>query len=720
MTGTPEPGLPEPRVPEPGAPAREVPASGTPEPGPSAPDFTEWRRVHPLTPALKSWLFILAAIGVLLAQSQQFLQELVTGRFTGTSGLLEWLFAHPLAVLGILGGLILLLALIGFLNWLVWRRTGYHIDDEAIYLRKGLLNRQLRTARLDRVQSIDINQPLVPRLFGLAKLRFDVAGGKDSSVDLEFLGRDRAEALRDALLERVRALRAAEDSRLAGGPAGAGPGAGHGIAPGTASGAGPGGTYPGGADHPGAVSAGGGVPGGPGAGPPAAGAPTDPHLGPGGGPGGGPGAHPGGHAAGAAGNAHAPGAGHGRASAASAPGANLGSRLMARIEPTAAGVIGDIGGTLTDVLSPYRVRAGADDDGRILRIPAHTVLLSGLLSTGTLVTLLFVLAVLAGFVVLAVLGRWEAITGSVVAIIPLFAAAYGIVKKSFDESNFSVAVTRDGLAVTHGLTTTTRRIIPLDRIQAVRLSQPLLWRGPGWWRAEYTIAGQEGEKNSTTLLPVGSLDQSLMMLGLVLPHPDVPDGVSGRELMVEAMYAGPAPGTDAQAVDPHVVDMRAGDAERQTTEGRAAAGLGAAGQSTEGPVAEQGSAGARAAAALFHHQDPASRWLDPLTFRRNGWVRTGSMLVIRSGRLDRRVDCVPHARVQSMRVFAGPIQRALGLASVDLHSTAGPVKPQVSHQSAATAEEFFFAHAEITRQARAALDAHGSGPAPESPSPDDR
>ena len=652
MTGTPEPGLPEPRVPEPAAPARKEPASGTPEPGPSAPDFTEWRRVHPLTPALKSWLFILAAIGVLLAQSQQFLQELVTGRFTGTSGLLEWLLAHPLAVLGILGGLILLLALIGFLNWLVWRRTGYQIDDEAIYLRKGLLNRQLRTARLDRVQSIDINQPLVPRLFGLAKLRFDVAGGKDSSVDLEFLGRDRAEALRDALLDRVRALRAAEDSHRAGDPAGAGHGAGHG----------PAGALPDGAGHPGDTGAGSGVPGG------------------------GPGSHPGG----AVGRADGPAGGRGRASAASAPGANLGSRLMARIEPTAAGVIGDIGGTLTDVLRPYTVRARADDDGRILRIPAHTVLLSELLSTGTLVTLAFVLAVLAGFVVLAVIGRWEAITGSIVAIIPLFAAAYGVVKKSFDESNFSVTITRDGLAVTHGLTTTTRRIIPLDRIQAVRLSQPLLWRGPGWWRAEYTIAGQEGEGNSTTLLPVGSLDQSLMMLGLVLPHPEVPDGVSGRELMVEAMYAGPAPGADAQKPDAEKPDVEGPD--------------------VEGPHAEQGNAGARAAAALFHHQDRASRWLDPLTFRRNGWVRTGSMLVIRSGRFDRRVDCVPHARVQSMRMFAGPIQRALGLASVDLHSTAGPVKPQVSHQAAAAAEEFFFAHAEITRQARAALDAHTGGP----------
>ncbi|GAA4385912.1 PH domain-containing protein [Brevibacterium pityocampae] len=628
------------------------PGHGTPDTGSTTSDFTEWRRVHPLTPALKSWLFILAAIGVLLAQSQQFLQELVTGGFTGSDGILAWLLDHPLVILAILGGLILLLALIGFLNWLVWRRTGYHIDDEAIYLRKGLLNRQLRTARLDRVQAIDINQPLVPRLFGLAKLRFDVAGGKDSSVDLEFLGRDRAEELREALLDRVRALRAAEDSHRAGDPAG-----GSGSAPG--AGHGPAGTLP---DSAGDTGAGSGAPGS------------------------GPGSHPGG----AVGRADGPAGGRGRASAASAPGANLGSRLMARIEPTAAGVIGDIGGTLTDVLRPYTVRARADDDGRILRIPAHTVLLSGLLSTGTLVTLAFVLAVLAGFVVLAVIGRWEAITGSIVAIIPLFAAAYGVVKKSFDESNFSVTITRDGLAVTHGLTTTTRRIIPLDRIQAVRLSQPLLWRYPDWWRAEYTIAGQEGENTSTTLLPVGSLDQCLMMLGLVLPHPQVPGGLSGRELMVEAMYAGPAPGADAEPSDAEPSD--------------------AGGPGAGGPGADSPDAGGPGVEPLFHHQDRASRWLDPLTYRRNGWVRTGSMLVIRSGRLDRRVDCVPHARVQSMRVFAGPIQRALGLASVDLHSTAGPVKPQVSHQTAATAEEFFFEHAEITRQARAALDAHTGGP----------
>src|SRR5699024_9892561 len=57
----------------------------------------------------------------------------------------------------------------------------------------------------DRVQSIDLQQKLLPRILGMAELVFDVAGGAGSNISLKYLSKKRAEELRDELLAAVRA-----------------------------------------------------------------------------------------------------------------------------------------------------------------------------------------------------------------------------------------------------------------------------------------------------------------------------------------------------------------------------------------------------------------------------------------------------------------------------------------------------------------------------------
>ena len=58
----------------------------------------------------------------------------------------------------------------------------------------GFLFRQHRQARLDRVQAIDIVQPLLARIFGLAELKFEVADAGESAVRLAYLPLDAAPA----------------------------------------------------------------------------------------------------------------------------------------------------------------------------------------------------------------------------------------------------------------------------------------------------------------------------------------------------------------------------------------------------------------------------------------------------------------------------------------------------------------------------------------------
>ena len=78
--------------------------------------------------------------------------------------------------------------------------TRFAVTDEAVHLRTGILFRQQRQARLDRLQAVDVVQPLLARLVGLAELKLEVAGGSGSAVSLAFLREADAEALRAELL----------------------------------------------------------------------------------------------------------------------------------------------------------------------------------------------------------------------------------------------------------------------------------------------------------------------------------------------------------------------------------------------------------------------------------------------------------------------------------------------------------------------------------------
>lgn len=175
---------------------------------PAHADLTDgaWHRVHPLTPVLKSGAILVALLGIGVSKAESALRDAFDnavgqGDSSSSSGGSHgsWLLAGAL-----LAGLLALLLVV---NWLAWRKNEFLIDAESIHARKGLIGKQQRKARLDRVQAIDLEQPLVPRLLGLARVKFDVAGGRDANIAVEYLRRQDAEALRAAMLDRVRVSR---------------------------------------------------------------------------------------------------------------------------------------------------------------------------------------------------------------------------------------------------------------------------------------------------------------------------------------------------------------------------------------------------------------------------------------------------------------------------------------------------------------------------------
>lgn len=550
-------------------------------------DQLNWHRVHPATPFLDVGLGLIALVVAFVSfsfnQVQELIQLVVFAVEHGTIDFivknLAWLLVVVLVFVGII-----------VLNWWSWRVRAYAIDDNAVYSRWGILNKQLRKARLDRVQSIDIRQRFMARIFGMAELTFDVAGGEGSEVTIKFLTKKQAEDLREDMLAQVRAAKSEKAARV---------------------------------ESPAEV------------------APADPATE-------GTLAH--------SPDTEAPGTTSADHEKAHRHGAPAGSRITTSLSTGISTVAQDLTETVDSVLMPYRIKSNVSADGRLLMVPAHRVILSRLVSTTTLALVLCTLAIVVAIVVIALLPNTSFSFGGLAGLAGLVAAFASVVRKAFVESNFAVSITGDGLAITSGLLDTRRSVIPLDRIQAVELNQSLLWRPFGWWRATFNLAGTSESDKGSVLLPVGTLDEVMVLLGLVLPDPGVPEDIHGGDLIREATLK----------------------------------------KSKGEPVGP--------AARMFTHQPASSKWLDPISWKSNVFAFTDTMLVVRRGVLERTVQLVPHARVQSLALEEGPLQSALGLKSISIHSTSGPVHPHIYHFAGSEGQALLNDYAERTVRARRVLD----------------
>ena len=180
--------------------ARKARTEAPGESGPAAsrdlplPENVTWHRVSLVTPVLEGWKIV---TGVLAFVTVQNLDELVRAyRFISEHG-----FTLGGGIGFYLLGLIAFIALwvgLGLLSW--WRRA-YAVDADGVYLRSGILSRKLRTARLPRIQSVDVVHPLLGRIFGLGQLTVEVAGGRDSRVVIGFLTTRELQTLRDRILD---------------------------------------------------------------------------------------------------------------------------------------------------------------------------------------------------------------------------------------------------------------------------------------------------------------------------------------------------------------------------------------------------------------------------------------------------------------------------------------------------------------------------------------
>ncbi|MDQ1624503.1 MAG: putative rane protein, partial [Actinomycetota bacterium] len=96
------------------------------------------------------------------------------------------------------------------------------------------------------------------------------------------------------------------------------------------------------------------------------------------------------------------------------------------------------------------------------------------------------------------------------------------------------------------------------------------------------------------------------------------------------------------------------------------------------------------------------RLVDPWGWKVEAAGADDRVFVARRGRLRRETDIVPHERVQSVRLSQGPLQRRLGLATMHLDTSPGPVHPTAAHRDAGEARRLVDAEVEAALRARGA------------------
>jgi putative membrane protein len=212
--------------------------------------------------------------------------------------------------------------------------------------------------------------------------------------------------------------------------------------------------------------------------------------------------------------------------------------------------------------------------------------------------------------------------------IPLVIAAFAITWAQISKSlRYSIAPTPDGVRITYGLLTTVTETIPPGRIFAVEVSQSLLWRPFGWWvirinRMSGKSAAQQqssSQQQFNVVLPVGTRADVERVLSLILPDAPVQD----IPLVWEHGILGPVEG------DPY-----------RTMPARA-------------------------------------WWRRPVSWKRHGYTVTEFGLLLRRGRLWRKLAIFPLARLQGVSIAQGPIDRMQKVAWGQAHSITGPISGQI-------------------------------------------
>ncbi len=90
-------------------------------------------------------------------------------------------------------------------------RFRYRITPKEIVIQSGVLTRQNRSIPIERIQNIEIEQSLLPRMLGTAKVKIETAGSAKTEGVLEYVGIETAHQIR----EMVRTYQRSQEAGVA-------------------------------------------------------------------------------------------------------------------------------------------------------------------------------------------------------------------------------------------------------------------------------------------------------------------------------------------------------------------------------------------------------------------------------------------------------------------------------------------------------------------------
>ncbi len=89
-----------------------------------------------------------------------------------------------------------------FFRALGWMRFRYHPGIDELRIESGVFERKVRSIPYERIQDVSIEQKLLPRLLGLAEVKFETGGGKGDEAKLSYVSTDAATQLRELVRSR--------------------------------------------------------------------------------------------------------------------------------------------------------------------------------------------------------------------------------------------------------------------------------------------------------------------------------------------------------------------------------------------------------------------------------------------------------------------------------------------------------------------------------------
>jgi len=148
---------------------------------------TSPQRLSPLSPIVRAGRAFLGLLTILTLRGASVASS---GNGGGSSFIPDYIVV----------GVAILLAVVS------WYVTTWRVDGDSLQVASGLIRRRTIRVPLSRVQAVDLAEPLVARIFGLAEVRVRTAGGKDGDARLMYLKLEEAEHVRGGLLALVHGL----------------------------------------------------------------------------------------------------------------------------------------------------------------------------------------------------------------------------------------------------------------------------------------------------------------------------------------------------------------------------------------------------------------------------------------------------------------------------------------------------------------------------------